>query len=338
MCEELIAGEHGQTHPDDPAVAWTNWAMQSTVPSGGKRKGKFVPSASNWLIRNEVDGQRRIGMRNTDRRVAVPSERPPQRREIPPAPGTRVRVVTPASPAEHHIRRKELADEENPFDSTPPVPVSAPPSPGCLRFHRQNGCPNKLNILRVLVSIGMARSKPDPMGIASSLRKIKHSSVRTRSSSRPRARLEQRSSGLRSPGMRLRPGKNALSENPIIFAANQYAPLNLKRLIPRPVVEFIRRLLSPRTSSSSPPASAPGEVQRDPSFDWLGPFFASVGLDGEPAAIFSALRAAGYPVYETPAAAERVAQIVRASGLFDEQSYRSLVPRSRATSIRRCIT
>ena len=45
-----------------------------------------------------------------------------------------------------------------------------------------------------------------------------------------------------------------------------------------------------------------------------------------PAAYFSALRAAGYPVYETPAAAERVAQIVRASGLFDEQSYRSRVP------------
>ena len=127
-------------------------------------------------------------------------------------------------------------------------------------------------------------------------------------------------------GLRLRPGKSALSENPIVFAANQYAPLNLKRLIPRPLVEFIRRLLSPRTSSSPPPASAPSEVQRDPSFDWLGPFFASVGLDGEPGAIFSALRAAGYPVYETPAAAEPVAQIVRASGLFDEQSYRSRVP------------
>ena len=49
-------------------------------------------------------------------------------------------------------------------------------------------------------------------------------------------------------------------------------------------------------------------------------------MDGEPGAIFSALRAAGYPVYETPAAAEPVAQTVRASGLFDEQSYRSRVP------------
>ena len=94
-------------------------------------------------------------------------------------------------------------------------------------------------------------------------------------------------------GLRLRPGKHALSENPIIFAANQYAPLNLKRLIPRPLVEFIRRLLSPRTSSSSPPASAPSEVQRDPSFDWLGPFFGSVGLDGEPGAILSRLTCCG---------------------------------------------
>ena len=126
--------------------------------------------------------------------------------------------------------------------------------------------------------------------------------------------------------MRLPPGKHALSEKPIIFAANQYAPLNLKRLIPRPVVEFLRRLLSPRISDSSAPISAPSELQRNPRFDWLGPFFASVGMDGEPSDIFAALRAAGYPVYETPAAAERVAGIVRSSGLFDEQRYRSVVP------------
>jgi glycosyltransferase involved in cell wall biosynthesis len=127
-------------------------------------------------------------------------------------------------------------------------------------------------------------------------------------------------------GLRLRPGRRALSENPIIFAANQYAPLNLKRLIPRPAVEFIRRLLSPRVSRSPVPAAAPAPAQRDPKFDWLGPFFASVGLGGEPGATFSALNAAGYPAYDTPAAAERVARIVRESGLFDEQSYRSHVP------------
>ncbi|MGB9365910.1 MAG: rhamnan synthesis F family protein [Xanthobacteraceae bacterium] len=127
-------------------------------------------------------------------------------------------------------------------------------------------------------------------------------------------------------GLRLRPGKNALSENPIIFAANQYAPLNLKRLIPRPLVEFIRRLLSPRVSPSPAPASIPAAVQRDSRFDWLGPFFASVGLDGEPEAVFAALSAAGYPVYDTLSAAERVAGTVRESALFDEQFYRLHVP------------
>lgn len=126
------------------------------------------------------------------------------------------------------------------------------------------------------------------------------------------------------PELRLRPGKHALSENPIIFAANQYAPLNLKRLIPRPLVAFIRRLLSPRASRTPVAASPPAAAQRDPKYDWLGPFFASIGWDGEPGAIFSALRAAGYPVYETLSAAEPVAQIVRQSGLFDEAFYRTL--------------
>jgi len=127
-------------------------------------------------------------------------------------------------------------------------------------------------------------------------------------------------------GLRLRPGKNALSENPLIFGAVQYAPLNLKRAIPRPVVEFIRRVLSPRRSGSIQTAALPTEPVRDPSLDWLHPFFSSVGLSAEPAAVFSALRGAGYPIYETLSAAERVASVVRASGLFDEQHYRSQVP------------
>src|ERR1043165_5941154 len=88
-------------------------------------------------------------------------------------------------------------------------------------------------------------------------------------------------------GLRLRPGKNALSENPIIFGAVQYAPLNLKRAIPRPLVEFIRRLLSPRNSRAAVTTPAPTEPFRDPGLDWLGPFFSSVGLQGDPAAIFA---------------------------------------------------
>jgi len=127
-------------------------------------------------------------------------------------------------------------------------------------------------------------------------------------------------------GLRLRPGKNALSENPVIFGAVQYAPMKLKRAIPQWLVELIRRRLAPRGSASVPTVATPGEPQHAPSFDWLGPFFSSVGLDDGPAAVFSRLRAAGYPVYETPAAAEDVARVVRSSELFDEKHYRSLVP------------
>src|SRR4051812_41592738 len=126
-------------------------------------------------------------------------------------------------------------------------------------------------------------------------------------------------------GMRLRPGRNALSEHPIIFGAVQYAPLKVKRLIPRSLVDFIRRRVSPRASGSVQPGSGV-LVPRDLGFNWLGPFFSSVGLEGDPGAVFSALRAAGYPVYGTPSAAERIAQAVRSSHLFDEQHYRSLVP------------
>src|SRR3954471_16171179 len=89
-----------------------------------------------------------------------------------------------------------------------------------------------------------------------------------------------------STGMRLRPGKSALSENPIIFGAVQYAPLKLKRLIPRSLVDLIRRLLSARASSCVQPVSVPVEPQSGPGLDWLGPFFSSVGLVGEPGAVF----------------------------------------------------
>jgi glycosyltransferase involved in cell wall biosynthesis len=142
----------------------------------------------------------------------------------------------------------------------------------------------------------------------------------------PPKRAPQTSPQRALPGLRLRPGKNALSENPIIFGAVQYAPLNLKRLIPRPVVDFIRRLLSRPASGSSAPTASTALAQPDPRLHWLDPYFASAALAGNPAQVFAALRAAGYPVYETPAAAERVARIVRASGLFDEHYYRSVVP------------
>src|SRR5689334_22875757 len=87
--------------------------------------------------------------------------------------------------------------------------------------------------------------------------------------------------------LRLRPGKNALSENPIIFGAVQYAPMKLKRAIPQWLVELIRRHLAPRGAASVPTVAAAGEPGPDPSLDWLAPFFSSVGLEGGPAAVFS---------------------------------------------------
>src|SRR4051794_12740085 len=81
-----------------------------------------------------------------------------------------------------------------------------------------------------------------------------------------------------SAGMRLRPGQSALSENPIIFGAVQYAPLKLKRLIPRSAVNFIRRALSPRSAPSV--QGEPASTGPDLRFDWLRPFFASVGVEG----------------------------------------------------------
>src|SRR3954452_10303360 len=139
----------------------------------------------------------------------------------------------------------------------------------------------------------------------------------------PPAQSPARTSQQPSMGMRLRPGKSALSENPIIFGAVQYAPLKIKRLIPPSVVDFIRRALSPRSAPSVP--AAPNS-EPDRRFVWLHPFFASVELEGEPGAVFSNLRAAGYPVFETPEAAERIAAVVRESGFFDDQHYRIQVP------------
>src|SRR3954469_5289492 len=89
---------------------------------------------------------------------------------------------------------------------------------------------------------------------------------------------QARTSQQPSMGMRLRPGKSALSENPIIFGAVQYAPLKIKRLIPRWVVDLVRRALSPRSAPSV--QAGPASTEPDPRFNWLGPFFSSVGVKG----------------------------------------------------------
>lgn len=54
---------------------------------------------------------------------------------------------------------------------------------------------------------------------------------------------------------------------------------------------------------------------------WLHPYFESAGFDGPPALTYTTLQRAGAPVYPNRDAAERVAKLVRDSGLFDGESY-----------------
>src|SRR4051812_10883715 len=63
------------------------------------------------------------------------------------------------------------------------------------------------------------------------------------------------------------------------------------------------------------------EPNRALACGWLYPYYASAGLTDPPALTYLALRAARYPVYPSRAAAERVAKVVRASGLFDAPQY-----------------
>ena len=71
MCQELIAGEHGQTHPDDPAVAMDELGNAIDGALGGKPQGELIPSASNRFIWDKRHGQRWIGMRNAHRRALL---------------------------------------------------------------------------------------------------------------------------------------------------------------------------------------------------------------------------------------------------------------------------
>jgi glycosyltransferase involved in cell wall biosynthesis len=106
----------------------------------------------------------------------------------------------------------------------------------------------------------------------------------------------------------------------------QGAPRPLKNLIPLPVKHYLLRLLplGERDSIGHDPFLGT-RSNIDPVLSlqtqWLYPFFASVGLHDPPVLTVLAYRSAGYATYSTRADAERVAQIVRASRLFDEQYY-----------------
>ena len=58
---------------------------------------------------------------------------------------------------------------------------------------------------------------------------------------------------------------------------------------------------------------------------WLYPYFASAGLHDPPALTYATLQAAGEPAYATQEAAERAAQAIRSSDLFDAETYAARV-------------
>jgi glycosyltransferase involved in cell wall biosynthesis len=58
---------------------------------------------------------------------------------------------------------------------------------------------------------------------------------------------------------------------------------------------------------------------------WLYPYFASAGFTDPPALTYATLQRAGAPVYATRKSAEKVAKLVRDSGLFDAKDYAAQV-------------
>jgi hypothetical protein len=68
-------------------------------------------------------------------------------------------------------------------------------------------------------------------------------------------------------------------------------------------------------------------LEPGPTFEgsFLTPYFKSIGFHGPPAVTYALLRAASWAVYPTRATAEEIAEIIRASGLFDAEAYRSFL-------------
>lgn len=109
--------------------------------------------------------------------------------------------------------------------------------------------------------------------------------------------------------------------------AVERVPPGAKRLIPLWLKLSIRRLLTQKVDPFSTYVFPEPPAEIDPSLKkqaaWLRPFFASVGRNDEPAAIVLSLQTQGFPTYLKQADAERVAQAVRESGLFDPDHYLS---------------
>ncbi|MEA2874627.1 MAG: hypothetical protein QOH67_4929 [Hyphomicrobiales bacterium] len=126
----------------------------------------------------------------------------------------------------------------------------------------------------------------------------------------------------------MRPKREAVafSKNALLSQIVQHTPERLKRLLPLSVKHQILRLLTPQTADPVsdyvfPDVATDIDQRVGIQLKWLQPYFSSVGLDDEPAVTFLELRSAGYPVYLKLTDAERVAQLVRKSDLFDHEYY-----------------
>jgi glycosyltransferase involved in cell wall biosynthesis len=108
--------------------------------------------------------------------------------------------------------------------------------------------------------------------------------------------------------------------------AVERVPPSAKRLVPLWLKLSLRKLLTRQVDPFSNYVFPEPVADIDPVLKeqaaWLRPYFGSVGLTDEPTAIVLSLQAQGYPIAVKRAEAERVAQAVRASGLFDADFYR----------------
>lgn len=121
--------------------------------------------------------------------------------------------------------------------------------------------------------------------------------------------------------------RRALSGPALWRGLVERVPPGAKRLVPLWLKHAIRALLTKEADPFSSYVFPEPSIDIDPGLKaqtaWLRPFFSSVGLNDDPAAVFLGLERAGYPIYAKRADAEHVAQIVRASALFDAAYYAS---------------
>src|SRR5436190_15431303 len=71
MCQELIAGQHGQPQPNVSPVGMNELCQTIDGALRTKAQTEFIPATSNRLMWYQRDCQKRIGMRNPHRRTTL---------------------------------------------------------------------------------------------------------------------------------------------------------------------------------------------------------------------------------------------------------------------------